>query len=364
MADEPIWSFEVLPVPRAGFIGRLFGWVPRAAAFVEVRNLLATTPYEQVRASDVTAALARVKLDCRRAVAELAVIFEHAVLLAALDRSLTETDRRGLLVLQHAFQLTDVEAAAAIESAVGMIYERALREALLDNTFTDAERTRLTATATTLGMLPAQITRLFDAVAAAAVQATFASAVADRRLSQAEDAQIAALTSALGVNMLQDAETQAAVARYRLLAAVEAGSLPSVAVDILLQRGEVCHFSGAASMHEIRTITRRINYSGPTASIRIMKGLRWRIGSIAFQKVTTDVMTKLDTGTLYITSKRLFFDGSQSNRSLALGKITNYTVFKDGVQIEKDTGKDPYFVGAGDWELAGACLDAALNKLR
>ena len=30
MADEPIWSFEVLPVPRAGFIGRLFGWVPRA----------------------------------------------------------------------------------------------------------------------------------------------------------------------------------------------------------------------------------------------------------------------------------------------------------------------------------------------
>jgi len=34
------------------------------------------------------------------------------------------------------------------------------------------------------------------------------------------------------------------------------------------------------------------------------------------------------------------------------------------VQIEKDTGKDPYFVGAGDWELAGACLDAALNKLR
>ena len=197
MADEPIWSFEVLPVPRAGFIGRLFSWVPRAAAFVEVRNLLATTPYEQVRASDVTAALARVKLDCRRAVAELAVIFEHAVLLAALDRSLTEADRRGLLVLQHAFQLTDAEAATAIESAVGMIYERALREALLDNTFTDAERTRLTATATTLGMLPAQITRLFDAVAAAAVQATFASAVADRRLSEAEDAQIAALTSAL-----------------------------------------------------------------------------------------------------------------------------------------------------------------------
>ena len=94
-----------------------------------------------------------------------------------------------------------------------------------------------------------------------------------------------------------------------------------------------------------------------------MKGLRWRIGSIAFQKVTTDVMTKLDTGTLHITSKRLFFDGSQRNRSLPLGKITKYTVFKVGLQIEMYTGKSLYFVGAGDWELAGACLDAVLNKL-
>ena len=88
------------------------------------------------------------------------------------------------------------------------------------------------------------------------------------------------------------------------------------------------------------------------------------MGSIALRKVTTDVMMKLDTGTLYITSKRLFFDGSQRNRSLPLGKITKYTVFKVGLQIEMYNGKDPYFVGAGDWELAGACLDGALNKLQ
>ena len=363
MADQPIRSFQVTPVPRAGFFGWLFGRVPRAAAFVELRNLLATTPCAQVRASDVTAALARVKLDCRQAVPELSGIFEHAVLLAALDHSLTEADRHGLQNLQRAFELTDAEAAAAIESAVGLIYERTMREALLDGIFTEAESARLAATATTLGMAPAQRQRLFDAVAAVAVQATFSSAAADRRLTEAEDAQIAALAKALGANMLQDADTQATVARYRLLAAVDAGSLPIVPVSILLQRGELCHFSGAAGMHEIRTVTRRVNYSGPTASIRIMKGLHWRIGSIAFQKVTTDVMTQLDTGTLYITSKRLFFDGSQRNRSLALGKITKFTVFKDGIQIEKDTGKDPYFVGAGDWELAGACLDAALGKL-
>ena len=75
-------------------------------------------------------------------------------------------------------------------------------------------------------------------------------------------------------------------------------------------------------------------------------------------------MTQLDTGDLYVTSKRLFFNGAKKNISIPLGKITMFTVFKDGLQIEKEAGKDPYFLGASDWELAGACLDAAASKLR
>src|SRR5687767_5028586 len=124
---------------------------------------------------------------------------------------------------------------------------------------------------------------------------------------------------------------------------IEDGDLPSVEVPILLQRVEICHFSGASAHHEIKTITKRIHYSGPAASIKIMKGVRWRVGSIAVQKVTTDVMTQLDTGNLYVTNKRVFFDGTKKNISIPLGKITQFTVFKDGVQIEKEAGKDPYF---------------------
>jgi hypothetical protein len=81
-----------------------------------------------------------------------------------------------------------------------------------------------------------------------------------------------------------------------------------------------------------------------------MKGLHWRYGSIAFQKVTTDMMTQLDIGNLYVTSKRVFFDGTKKNISIPLAKITNFTVFKDGLQIEKEAGKDLYFLGALDWD--------------
>ncbi len=364
MPDDRFGRFEVKSPPKAGIIGRLLGRVPREAAFVEIRNILATTTLEQVQSADVSSALAKAKLGCRDVTKELLLIFEHAALLAVEDRALSEIDRRGLRSLQHAFELTDAEAASGMESAVGQVFERALREALSDAEFTEQEKANLEATSAALGMSGQQTARLYRAAAVSAVQAAFTSAMADRRYTKDEEAHVAALAKSLGVTMTHDAGTADLVAKFRLMAQIDDGYLPSITVPILLKRGETCHYSGPATQHQIKTVTKRINYSGPTASIKIVKGLRWRLGSIAVQRVATDVMTRLDSGQLYVTSTRLLFDGAKKNTSIGLGKITNFTVFKDGLKIEKEAGPDQYFLGACDWELAGACLDGAARKLR
>lgn len=364
MSYRALSGFRIATVPKVGIIWRLIGRVPREVALVEVRNILATTPIEQVRGSDIAAALAKAKMHCRDATEELIAIFEHAAVLATMDIEFSDVDRRRLTSLQRAFELTDAEADRAIESAVGQIFEQTMREALADGTFTKQEKAGLEATSKALGMSEAQTRQLYETAAAATVQAAFTSAIADHRYTMDEEAHVMALARSLGVVIKHDESTEALVARFRLMGKIEEGVLPSVDVPVLLQRGEVCHFSGTAAHHEIKTVTKRINYSGPTASIKIMKGVRWRVGSIAVQKVATDVMTQLDTGKLYITSKRVFFDGTNKNISISLGKIINFTVFKDGLQIEKGSGRDPYFLGTSDWELAGACLDGAVRKLR
>jgi hypothetical protein len=188
--------------------------------------------------------------------------------------------------------------------------------------------------------------------------------VADRRYAEDEEAYVTGLAKSLGITIAHDSATAANLARFRLLAQIDAGNLPSVPVSILLKRAEVCHFAGTAAYHRIKTVTKRIDYGGPTASIGLMKGVRWRLGSITVQRVTTDLMTQLDTGTLYLTSARLLFDGAKKNTTLPLRTITNFTVFKDGLKVEKETGPDEYFLGGGDWELAGACLDAAIGRAR
>ena len=140
---KELTAFQVAEIPRGGFVSRLLGGVSKEAVFVQIRNLLATTPFERVRESDVATILASGKLLPRQVATDLIGIFEQAVHILAADHELTGSDRHGLAGLQRAFELTDAEAAVAIEQAVGAIYERALREALADGEFTPAERTRL-----------------------------------------------------------------------------------------------------------------------------------------------------------------------------------------------------------------------------
>ena len=361
----PIRNFEVKATPKAGFLGRLIGKVPREAAFVEVRNILATTSLGQVSESEIAMTLAKAKLLPRDAVRELTDIFEQAVLILSADRILDSADRQGLANLQRAFELTDKEAGSALERAVVETYKRTMTEALSDGKFTTDERERLTETARNLGMDEHLRAQIYATAARGAVQAAFSAAIADRRYAGREEAAVQELATALGATIAHDEKTDALIRRFKLLGQVEDGVLPVVAVPLLLQRNEICHFAAVGILHkEMRTVTKRVNYSGPTASIRIMKGVRWRVGSVSVDRITQDVLTQVDAGDFYLTSKRLLFQGARKNTAVALGKVIQFTVFSDGLQVEKGSGKDLYLVGQADWELAGACLDAAAREAR
>jgi hypothetical protein len=98
--------------------------------------------------------------------------------------------------------------------------------------------------------------------------------------------------------------------------------------------------------------------------MRIMKGLSWRYGYVNLNRVTAEEMRALDSGTLLVTNKRLLFNGSKTNVSIPLTRVIDFTLFKDAIQIEKDSGKDQFFEGDGDIELIGAILNVCLRQSR
>jgi hypothetical protein len=298
----------------------------------------------------------------RDATPELGAVFEDAALALTIDRELSDADGHALDVLKRAFELTDAEADAAFERAVSTVYERALRQAVAGQ-FTAADKVRLDQMAAALRLRDGRARELYSAAAHTALQSALDSAVAHRRYSASDEQHLQELADALGAKLQIDPNTTTLLGRFRVLGQIDEGHLPSCTVPILLQHGEICHQAIAGIAYkELRTVTKRINYSGPTASIKIMKGLRWRIGSVALQRVTQDVMTEIDRVDVYITSKKVFLKGLKKGTSIPLTKVVHFIVYSDGLQIEKESGKDVYLIGSGDWEMAGACLDAATRK--
>lgn len=358
----PPRPFDLSDVPKAGLLQRLSGRRPKEHVFIELRNLLATTPFPDVRDSDVASILATGRLLPREVNEELIGIYSQAVHLRAFDGTLDDDDRRGLLALKVAFELTDGEADAALERAISDVYEYVMSDALADDRFTDAERERLEAIAKGLSIPEALREQLYAKAAKRSIQRVFSTAVADGRYTGHEEQAVLALAASLNVKMTHSDETTRLVERMRLLGRIVDGQLPDEPVAIALKRGETCHFVAEGVTHkELRTVTKRVNYGGPTASIKIMKGVRWRVGSVAVQRVSEDVLTALDTVTFYVTSSRIFLQGERKNTTVALSKIAHFTLYQDGLQIEKDTGRDIFLTGDADWEIAAACLGTLLR---
>ncbi len=124
---------------------------------------------------------------------------------------------------------------------------------------------------------------------------------------------------------------------------IEQGVLPVIEPDINLQKSETLHYTTTIEWMEYRKVTKRINYGGPTVRIKLAKGFYYRAGSLQAQSVSEDVLKVIDSGQIYLTNKRLIFVGARGNKNIRLDKILTINPYTNGVAIQKDSGKSPFF---------------------
>lgn len=151
-------------------------------------------------------------------------------------------------------------------------------------------------------------------------------------------AEISKLESKYGVK----ADIDANVGLYRAIYLLEStGKLPpSLQTGLMLEAAEIAYFSIATVWHQSRVQSH--GYAGTSISVPTgIKGVRFRFGG--YSPMRSEEMTPLSSGTLYVTSSRLLFNGNSRNTSVALKKIIDGHVFSDALRIEKNTGKPDLF---------------------
>jgi hypothetical protein len=356
--------FQVGDTAQAGVLGRLLGRKLRENCFIEIQNLLATRELSSLAAADVENLLSEYAISRPQASGPLLDLYRTAVKYLAREGLLSESDRGAMKHLHYVLGLNDAEVREAELDVLREVYRARLQSGLRDSHLSDTEKTALVKTASSFGLDPAVQQEVYKLEVLKVVQQTFDASIADRRLTPDEDRRLVEMAANFGVTWTHDEATQKLVERFRLFGRISSGDIPEIQADIRLQRGEKCYAQFQCRLLEKRSVTRAIRYSGPSGRIRIMKGLSWRYGYVNVNRVTTEELRQLDTGVLYLTSKRLVFNGQSKNLSVPYKKIIHFTLYKDGVQIEKDSGRDPYFMGEGDVELLGVTLEAALTAFQ
>jgi DNA-directed RNA polymerase subunit RPC12/RpoP len=119
------------------------------------------------------------------------------------------------------------------------------------------------------------------------------------------------------------------------------GQIPEpIAVDAMLDASGSAYYSVTTTWHQMRATNR--GYFGVSVSMPTgIKGVRFRVGN--YSPIKTEDLTPLSDGSLFVTSKRLLFKGQMRSTTINLKKIIDCEVFRDGIKIEKETGKPDFF---------------------
>lgn len=240
-------------------------------------------------------------------------------------------------------------------------YQEALQKFLADGKLDENEKKQLEALAAEHGFSKDD---LQDAHKRAA-SLMFKNIGNDSRITDEEKKELEALMSYFDLSQNDFEFNQATFNKFYTLALVDKGIIPTPqhsGLNVILKKGEVVHWLCPATLKKQKRITERMNYSGLTGSIKIMKGVRYRVGSIALAPQTREVMVDEDTGNFWLTNQRIGFLGSRKNFTMPYNKVLSFEVYKDGISIHKEGKEKPFIVGFDDAEMPVAVLSAILNQ--
>lgn len=235
---------------------------------------------------------------------------------------------------------------------------------LADNVLTLEKKTAMYDLADKLAVSHETVDKVNVANALKIFRNALEAAADTRRLSEDKEKELQALAKNL------DLPRDTAIAEvkkfdwthFKLLDRVEKGSLPEIESAVPMQAREICHFLTDAVRLETKVKT--VGYTGGSrgVSIRIAKGISYRVGSHRSQPIKKEVTFRYP-GTLIITNKRIIFAAVQKGFSIPLNKLTNIEPYSDGIGLQKDSR---YYLMQFDkkhTELAELIITSAVNKL-
>lgn len=202
----------------------------------------------------------------------------------------------------------------------------------------------------------------------------FTNFESDGELEKSELETLQTIKSSLDLsNEEVDFETKVMPYHYVYMIRIE-NKLPTIkfsyegnAPTVVLKKGELVHFSTPSTLREMKTVNLGYKSGSRGVSLRIMKGVSYRVGASRGHVMKEEKLVVTSRGYLLLTNKRVFLNPSPSYKplSIPLDKILSYHCYKNGVEIYKDGRDKGYFfetANEGAPEIIGMSLGFLLGE--
>lgn len=276
------------------------------------------------------------------------------------DLEISEEEKSELALVEQELQLTADDVARVKRRFARPTVQKLSAEALSDHVLEADEREKIYELADFLGLNRTAVDQVLKTQALAIFKDYRDAAAADRRLSPEEERELDSVMGNLG---LQSADLQKRdqdeLAYFKLLWEVDNGILPEIPAPIILQKNEVCHLAVPADRLESKTVTVGRTGGSRGVSVRIAKGVTYRVGAARSQPIKAEV-TQRHPGTLCITNKRVVFQAAKKGVVAPIRSIVSMNAFSDGVEFQK--GATTYLFQFKRAELVPMILTAVVNR--
>ncbi len=127
------------------------------------------------------------------------------------------------------------------------------------------------------------------------------------------------------------------------------GVFPLERIDppILLKNNEECYFECPAVWKQVKTMKQYKGHTGASVGFRVMKGVRFSVGRAMPMYDEVQEMRPLSDGEIYVTNKKIIFNGSAKSTNITVGRIVQVQLYGDGIEVRKTSGKPDFFQMAG-----------------
>lgn len=132
---------------------------------------------------------------------------------------------------------------------------------------------------------------------------------------------------------------------------------------MLLKRGETPYVVVPASLYEERVVRTRFKGGSRGVSVRIAKGVSYRVGASRGTAVSEREAVAVSGGELVMTNQRIVFLGDRKGFEIPYAKLTHLQAFADGAQFSDAQGRvrQVRWLGLPDADDVAAAMTGALR---